>query len=290
MRGHGVHSATESTIELLPAGADTGIVFTTWKNGRSVAFPASHRSITDSYLCTSVSSETGVSIGTVEHLMAAIYGLGLDNVLVRIDGIEVPIMDGSARAFVEAIDAAGIRELDRSRKFIKVLKPITVKHQHRWCELRPHAGFQLDVEIAYKAPVIGRQRRSCEVCPAVFRSELSRARTFGFIEDVEALWPAGRALGSSLENTVVIQNGEVLNRGGLRFPNEFVRHKMLDAVGDLALAGGRLLCAYRAYCGGHTLNSAVLQKLFADDTAWTLTESNNDQDADSPAMAGATGA
>ena len=202
------------------------------------------------------------------------YGLGIDNLIIAIEGREVPIMDGSASAFVDAIDAAGIRQLDCPRKFIKVLKPISVREQHRWCELRPHSGFSLDVEIAFKAPIIGRQRQSFEVCPQVFRTELSRARTFGFVEDVEALWPAGRALGSDLANTIVIENGEVLNPGGLRYPNEFVRHKMLDAVGDLALAGGRLLCSYHSHCGGHALNSAVLRKLFADASAWTWIESN----------------
>ena len=268
VRGRGVHSATDSAVELLPARPDTGIVFAIRKNGKLIEIPACHRTVSDSFLSTTVSNREGVSISTVEHLLAAVYGLGIDNLLVAVDGVEVPIMDGSAGAFVDAIDSVGIRQLDRPRRFIKVLKPVSVREQDRWCELRPHTGFKLDVEIAFAAPVIGRQRRSLEICPKVFRSELSRARTFGFMEDVATLRPAGRALGSNLANTIVIQDGKILNRGGLRYPNEFVRHKMLDAVGDLALAGARLLCSYHAHRAGHAMNAVVLQKLFADETAW----------------------
>ncbi|MGI9423190.1 MAG: UDP-3-O-acyl-N-acetylglucosamine deacetylase [Hyphomicrobiaceae bacterium] len=282
LHGKGVHSATASTITLLPAAADVGVVFQVEKNGSLIEVPASYRSVTDNFLCTTLSSVGGTSIATVEHLLAAIYGLGIDNILIKIDGVEIPAMDGSAFAFVEAIDFVGIRELGRPRRFIKVLKPIFVQEKHRRCELRPYAGLSLDVEIDFQAPIIGHQRQSFEVCPKVFRTELARARTFGFLEDVHALWPAGRALGSSLGNTVVIRSGEVLNQGGLRYPDEFVRHKMLDVIGDLALVGAPLLCAYRSYCGGHKLNGAVVNELFADDDAWTCIEFRKERDTHSP--------
>jgi UDP-3-O-[3-hydroxymyristoyl] N-acetylglucosamine deacetylase len=181
-------------------------------------------------------------------------------------------MDGSSAPFVAAIEDVGIRELTEPRKYLKVLKPVRVENGDCWGELTPHSGFHLDVEIEFSTPLIGRQRLSYEMTPAVFRNELSRARTFGFMHDVEKLWKAGLALGASLENTVAIGEDRVLNAGGLRYPQEFVRHKMLDAVGDLALAGYPLLGAYRSVRGGHRLNASVLQALLADEAAWTIVQ------------------
>jgi UDP-3-O-[3-hydroxymyristoyl] N-acetylglucosamine deacetylase len=179
-------------------------------------------------------------------------------------------MDGSSAAFVDAIDECGVRDLGDTRKYIKVLKPIRVEEGDCWGEIAPHTGFKLDVEIDFDTPVIGRQRLALEMGPDVFRRELSRARTFGFMRDVEKLWKAGLALGASLDNTVAIGDDKVMNREGLRYPQEFVRHKMLDAVGDLALAGMPLLASYRSVRGGHRLNAHVLKALFADATAWTV--------------------
>jgi UDP-3-O-[3-hydroxymyristoyl] N-acetylglucosamine deacetylase len=174
--------------------------------------------------------------------------------------------------FVEAIDRVGIRELSEPRKFIKVLKPVRVEENGCWGELVPHTGFSLDVEIDFPTPLIGRQRLNYEMSPGVFRHELSRARTFGFMSDVEKLWKAGLALGADLTNTVAIGEDKIMNREGLRYPQEFVRHKMLDAVGDLSLAGAPLLGAYRSYKGGHRLNAMVLQELFADAANWSMVQ------------------
>ena len=191
-------------------------------------------------------------------------------------------MDGSSAVFVEAIDRAGIRELSEPRKFIKVLKPVRVEEGNCWGELVPHAGFRLDVEIDFPTPLIGRQRLAFEMSPGVFRHELSRARTFGFMSDVEKLWKMGLALGADLTNTVAIGEDKIMNREGLRYPQEFVRHKMLDAVGDLSLAGSPLLGAYRSYKGGHRLNSLVLQALFADEANWTMVHAPRTRSARSP--------
>ncbi len=273
LTGTGVHSGAPVSVILHPADADTGLRFLVVKRGRVVAeIPAGVKHVKNLTLCTVLGDEAGATIGTVEHLLAALRGLCVDNCYIEIDSKEVPIMDGSSTAFVDAIDEAGIRELSAPRKFIKVLKPVRVQDGDCWGEIAPHPGFHLDVEINFTSPLIGRQRLAFEMSPGVFRHELSRARTFGFMSDVERLWKAGLALGANLNNTIAIGEDRIMNREGLRYPQEFVRHKMLDAVGDLALAGHPLLCAFRSVRGGHRLNAAVLQALFADANAWTLVQ------------------
>lgn len=271
--GKGVHSGAPVNLVLHPAEADTGLRFLVTKRGRIIAdIAADVRNVKNLTLCTVIGDDAGVSIGTVEHLLAALRGLGVDNCLIEVDSKEVPIMDGSAAVFVAAIDDAGIRELSEPRRYIKVLKTIRVEEGDCWGELAPHAGFQLDLEINFDTPLIGRQRMATEMSPGVFRNEIARARTFGFMRDVEKLWKAGLALGATLDNTVAIGDDRILNREGLRYPQEFVRHKILDAVGDLALAGHQLLGAYKSVRGGHRLNAHVLKALFADATAWTLVQ------------------
>ena len=273
LTGTGVHSGAPVSVILHPAEAETGLRFIVTKRGRVVAdIPANVSQVKNLTLCTVIGDDTGVTIGTVEHLLAALRGLSIDNCYIEIDSKEVPIMDGSSAAFVEAIDEVGIRELSAPRRFIKVLKPIRVQEGDCWGELVPHSGFHLDVEIDFETPLIGRQRLAFEMSPGVFRNELSRARTFGFMRDVERLWKAGLALGANLDNTVAIGDDKIINREGLRYNQEFVRHKMLDAVGDLALAGHPLLGAYRSVRGGHRLNAMVLQALFADADAWTIAQ------------------
>lgn len=271
LTGTGVHSGSPVSIVLHPADADTGIRFLVMKGDEIKAdIPADVNAVSNVTLCTVLSDDNGASVATVEHLLAALRGLCVDNVYVEIDSGEVPIMDGSSVAFVEAIDEVGIRELNRPRKFIKVLKPIRVDEGDCWGELAPHSGFHLDVEIDFDTPLIGRQRMSVEMSPGVFRSEISRARTFGFMRDVEQLWAAGLALGASLDNSIALGEDRIINPEGLRFDNEFVRHKTLDAVGDLALAGAPLLASFKSVRGGHRLNSLVVKALLADKDAWTM--------------------
>jgi UDP-3-O-[3-hydroxymyristoyl] N-acetylglucosamine deacetylase len=271
LSGTGVHSGAPVGLVLHPAEANVGYRFLVSKRGRIIAeIPADVRAIKNLTLCTVLGDDSGVTVGTVEHLLAALRGLSIDNCRIEIDSREVPIMDGSAAAFVAAIDQAGVRELPAPRKYIKVLKPIRVEDSDCWGELVPHSSFSLDVEIDFPTTLIGRQRMSLEVSPGVFRNELSRARTFGFMRDVERLWKAGLALGASLDNTIALAEDRVMNVEGLRYPQEFVRHKMLDAVGDMALAGAPLLGAYKSVRGGHRLNAHVLQALFADAEAWTV--------------------
>ena len=270
LTGTGVHSGAPVSIVLHPAEKDTGYRFVV-SRGSDVSgeIAADVRAVTNTQLCTVLSGRDGVSVATVEHLLAALRGLSIDNCYIEIDAHEVPIMDGSSMAFVEAIDEVGVMELGAPRKFIKVLNPIRVEENGCIGELTPYMGFHIDVEISFDSPLIGRQRMKVDINPGTFRSEIARARTFGFMRDVEKLWAAGRALGASLENTVAIGDDRIINPEGLRFPDEFVRHKVLDAVGDLALAGAPILGAYRSVRGGHRLNAAVLQAMLADEDAWT---------------------
>lgn len=273
LTGTGVHSGAPVSVTLCPADSNTGIRFLLC-NGHAdgIEIVADQRAVSGVTLCTVLGNGNGASVATVEHLLAALRGLGVDNALIEIDSSEVPIMDGSAVGFVEAIDEVGLAELDAPRRYLKVLKRVSVEDAGAYGELLPHNGFHLDIEIDFDTPLIGTQRIEIDLNPGSFRRELSRARTFGFMKDVERLWAAGLALGASLDNTVAIGDDRVINREGLRFPDEFVRHKALDAVGDLALAGAPILGAFRSHRGGHRLNALVLKALFADADAWTMIE------------------
>jgi UDP-3-O-[3-hydroxymyristoyl] N-acetylglucosamine deacetylase len=273
--GIGVHSGSPATVTLHPAEADTGIIF--WRSGlaarRHREIPADFRSVTATEFATVLGDKHGPAVSTTEHVLAALNGLGIDNAIVEVDGPEVPIMDGSAAPFVDAIDHAGIATMSERRRYIRVLKPVRVNADGCYGELRPHNhGLRVETEIEFNHAMIGQQKFAVDVDPNLFRRELARARTFGFMRDVTKLWSAGYALGASFENTVVIAEDRILNSEGLRFPDEFVRHKAVDAVGDLALAGAPLLGAYRSVRGGHKLNHAVVTALMSDPTAWTYSE------------------
>lgn len=273
IEGTGVHSGAPASVVLHPAPADTGLKFLVTKRGRVVSeIPASFKAVKNLTLCTVIGDDRGVTVGTVEHLLSALRGLSIDNCFIEIDSREVPIMDGSAAHFVDALDRAGVKELSAPRKFYRVLKPIQVRDGEAFGEIAPHSSFHLDVEIDFPCAVIGRQRMSLDLNPGNYRNEVARARTFGFMRDVERLWKSGLALGASLENTVAVGEDRIINPEGLRFPQEFVRHKMLDAIGDLSLAGLPLLGAFRSVRGGHRLNAMVLQALFADADAFALVE------------------
>ena len=273
--GIGVHSGLPATLTILPTDADTGIVFVrcgvAGQPDREVR--ANFRAVTATEFQTVLGDATGPLCSTAEHVLAALSGLGIDNAIIEIDGPEVPIMDGSAAPFVEAIDRVGVVTLPVPRRFIQILKPIRVVKAEAYGELRPNMqGFRIELDINFDHPLIGRQGVAYDIDPATFRRELSRARTFGFMRDVAKLWSAGYALGASFENTLVINESRLLNPEGLRYADEFARHKALDALGDLALAGAPLLGTYRSVCGGHKLNHAVLSALMADTSAWILVD------------------
>jgi UDP-3-O-[3-hydroxymyristoyl] N-acetylglucosamine deacetylase len=273
--GIGVHSGLPVTLTLHPADDDAGIVFQRIATDGSIEreIRADVRAVTATEFATVLGDAEGPLCSTAEHLLAALRGLYVDNVVVEIDGPEVPIMDGSAAAFVDAIDQAGLTARALPRRYIEVIKPVSVSKDGAYGELRPYQhGFRVEAEIDFDHPLIGQQALSLDIEPDTFRHEIARARTFGFMRDVSKLWGAGYALGASFENTLVVSEDRVLNPEGLRFADEFVRHKVLDAIGDLALAGQPLLAAYKTVCGGHKLNHAVLSALMADRTAWRVVE------------------
>jgi len=273
--GIGVHSGLPATLTILPADANTGIIFVRLGQGGQPdrEIRANVRAVTATEFATVLGDANGPLCSTAEHVLAALCGLGVDNAIIELDGPEVPIMDGSAAPFVAAIDQAGLVTLSAPRRYLKVLKPVRVATEDAYGELRPHShGFRVEVDIEFDHPLIGLQSLALDVEPETFRRELARARTFGFMRDVAKLWNAGYALGASFENTLVVTESRVLNPEGLRFADEFARHKALDAIGDLALSGAPLLAAYRSIRGGHKLNHAVLSALMADPSAWKLVE------------------
>lgn len=274
LSGVGVHSGKPVTIHFIPADPDTGAVFSRVdETGKSTEIRALFSEVGNTDLCTVLGDITGAYVATVEHLMAGVTFAGLDNVLIEIDGNEVPILDGSAAPFVEAIEQAGLQTLQVRRRYIRILKPVRIENGASWAEFRPHDRTRFEIEIDFETPAIGRQFFALDVTPDSFRTEVSRARTFGFMKDVERLWAAGYALGSSLENSVVIgEDHRVVNMEGLRYPNEFVRHKMLDAMGDLSLAGARFIGCFRSYRGGHKLNANALKALLSDRSAYEIVE------------------
>ncbi|RVN37549.1 UDP-3-O-acyl-N-acetylglucosamine deacetylase [Sinorhizobium meliloti] len=274
LKGIGVHSGAEVEITFQPADADVGIVFQrVLAGGRLSEFRAVSSQVGNTDLCTVLGLSPATSIATIEHVMAAVYALGLDNLLIEVHGAEMPIMDGSSAPFIEAIEQAGIHSLAEKRRYIRILKPVRIESGASWSEFTPYDGMRFEVEIDFDCPLIGRQAWKGDMTPSVFKRELSRARTFGFMRDVERLWAGGFALGSSLENSVVISDDNtVINVEGLRYTDEFVRHKTLDAVGDLSLAGAPFLGCYRSYRGGHRMNANALKALLSDPTAYEVVE------------------
>jgi len=273
--GVGVHSGLPVTLTIHPADAGTGLRFIRTRidgcGQREIA--ADPGAVTATEFATVLGDATGPLVSTAEHVLAALAGLGVDNAVVEIYGPEAPIMDGSAAPFVAAIDLVGLHTFSQSRRYIKVLKPVQVAIGDAFGEILPNPrGFRVEAEVNFDHTLIGRQFLAIDVKPDTFRREIARARTFGFMRDVTTLWNSGYALGASLENTLVVTENRILNPEGTRFPDEFVRHKALDAIGDLALAGGPLLATYRSVRGGHKLNHAVLCALMSDANAWIRTD------------------
>ena len=269
--GVGVHTGVRATLTLAPAPADTGFVFIrTDVLPRESRISALGSNVTATQLGTSIANEFGHSVATIEHVLSALTGMGVDNAFIEIDGPEVPILDGSAEPFIELIQTVGLASQDAPRNFIEILEPIEVKDGAKVARLEPSEGFTLDVSIDFDSEAIGLQRAVFDGTKNGFVRDIAPARTFGFLHQVEALRAMGLSRGGSLDNAVVIDGDKIMNEGGLRFDDEFVRHKALDAVGDLALAGYPILGKYVASQSGHAMNVALVKALMANQKAYRV--------------------
>jgi len=272
-RGVGLHGGQPVVLTVAPAVAETGIVFRRTDAGPAARpIPARYDFVTDTHLCTRLSNGDGLAIGTVEHLMAALAGCGISDARIALDGPEVPIMDGSAVAFVREFLHVGIRDLGVPWQAIRVLEPVSVRMEGKLAELAPAPRFEMEFSVSFADPAIGHQSKHLVLTGGAVVSELSDSRTFGCLADVEMLRRMGLGRGGGLENAVIVDNGRILNPGGLRHPDEFVRHKMLDAVGDLALAGAPVIGCYTGIKAGHEMSNLLLRKLFSCPEAWTWCE------------------
>ncbi len=269
--GVGVHTGAHVRVAVRPAAVDAGVTFVrTDLKDIDNTIRVSAEAVGQTRLGTVINNAAGASVSTIEHLMAAFCALGIDNVVVELDGPEVPILDGSAEVFIQFLDRAGRRRQEASRRFIEVLEPIEVVEGDKRAVLLPSDRFEVAFEIAFDSAPIGRQRVDLEITEESFREELADCRTFGFLKDVEALRAAGLARGASMENAVVLDGDRVLNPEGLRRPDEFVRHKALDAVGDLYVAGLPLLARFEGLYAGHGLNNLLVRELMARPQSWRV--------------------
>lgn len=270
--GVGVHSGKPATLTIRPAAEGTGVVFVRADvTDRDADIPALATRVTTTELGTNMTNDAGVSVATVEHFLAACAGLGVDNVRAELDGPELPILDGSSKPFVDLLERAGLRRQTAPRRMLKILKPVEVRQGVKFARLSPGEGFTMQIAIDFPTRAIGRQAISFTMAPGAFAREIAWARTFGFAHQAEQLHAMGKGLGASMDNTVVIENDAVINPGGLQVPDEFVRHKLLDVIGDLFLAGATIEGLYEAEQPGHALNNQLLRAVFADASsfAWT---------------------
>lgn len=285
--GVGLHSGAKVTMVLRPAAPDTGIVFRRVDLDPVVDLPANALMVGDTRMCSCLEREVGsvrAKVGTIEHLMSAFAGLGIDNAFVDLDAAEVPILDGSASPFVFLIQSAGIEEQSAAKKFIRIKRPIEVREADRsgdkWARFEPYSGFRLTFSILFNHPAIDRtgQEVTIDFAEHSYVREVARARTFGFMQEVEWLRENGLALGGGLDNAVVLDEYRVLNGEGLRYGDEFVKHKVLDAIGDLYLLGHPLLASFTAHKSGHALNNALARELLAQPEAWEYVSFENEAD------------
>ncbi len=270
--GVGLHSGDKVLLTLRPAPINTGIVFRRTDLNPVVEIPASFEHVSDTMLCTSLQHQ-GAKVATVEHLLSALAGLGIDNAYIDINAAEIPIMDGSAAPFVFLIQSAGIREQSAAKRFIRILEPIRVEEQGKYVQFLPYNGYKISFTIDFDHPVFNDkpQQAVFDFSSTSYVKEVCRARTFGFLSDYEKLRESDLAKGGSLDNAVVVDNYRVLNEDGLRFEDEFVKHKVLDAIGDLYLLGSGLIGAFEGFKSGHELNNKLLRKLMAQQEAWEYT-------------------
>ena len=280
--GVGLHTGRKVVMTLRPAQPESGIVFRRVDLPYPVDIRADARAVTDTRLCSAIEGG-GAKVATVEHLMSALAGLGIDNLYVDLTGPEVPILDGSASPFVYLLQSAGIQEQRAPKRFFRIRRPVEVRDGDKWARFEPYDGFRVAFSIVFDHPVFERSGQSVEFdfADTSYTKEIARARTFGFVQEVEALRGAGLALGGSLDNAIVLDEYRVLNADGLRYGDEFVKHKVLDAIGDLYLVGHPLLGAFSAHKSGHALNNQLLRTTLADTESWELV--SFDKAAEAPA-------
>ena len=278
--GVGLHTGEKVYLTLRPAGVDTGIVFRRVDLPQPVDIHARAKAVNDTRLSTCL-EEGGARVATVEHLMSALSGLGIDNAIVELTSPELPIMDGSAGTFIFLLQSAGIIEQEAAKKFIRIKKMIEVKDGDKWVRFEPYNGYRLDFTIDFAHPVFAstKQQVTVDLGKQSYVKEVGRARTFGFMQEVEYMRAQGLALGGNLDNAIVMDEYRVINPDGLRFEDEFVKHKVLDAIGDLYLLGYPLIGAFSGHKSGHALNNALCRALLADEQAWEFVTFDNKEEA-----------
>ncbi len=277
--GVGLHTGEKVFLTLRPAPVNTGVVFRRVDHNPVIEIPARAENVGDTRLSTTLKSD-GVQVSTVEHLMSALAGLGIDNVYIDLTASEVPIMDGSAAPFVFLIQSAGIQMQSSPKRFIRITRPVEIKEEGKWVRFQPYDGFRVSFTIDFNHPIFSHSVQSATVdfSTTSFVKEVSRARTFGFMQDVETLREVGLALGGGLDNAIVMDDYHILNDDGLRYNDEFVKHKVLDAIGDLYLLGAPLIGEFSAYKSGHSLNNQLLRSLLAQPDAWEQIDSDETTD------------
>ncbi|TCN79700.1 UDP-3-O-acyl-N-acetylglucosamine deacetylase [Shewanella fodinae] len=280
--GVGLHSGKKVTLTLRPAPVNTGILLVRTDLQPNVTIPAKAEMVRETTMCTAVVNDEGVRIATIEHLFAALAGLGIDNAVIEVNAPEIPVMDGSASPFVFLLQSAGIKQQSVAKKYLRIKQTVRVEDGDKWAELRPYKGFKVDFEIDFAHPEIARsqQHMVMDFSSSAFIKDISRARTFGFMRDVEYLRANNLGLGASMENAVVLDEYRVLNPDGLRYEDEFVKHKILDAFGDLYVAGHAIVGEFRAFKTGHALNNRLVRALLANQEAWEVV--SFDKEADAP--------
>ena len=267
--GIGLHTGEYSNVTVSPSLEDSGIVFIRTDKDKDNNINALWSNVTSTRLCTTIANSSGTSVSTIEHLMSALSGMHIDNVIIKINGPEVPIMDGSAEPFVRLIESVGIKNQKKYRKCIRVLKDVVVESGDSYAYLKPNLQFSIDFEIDFPSSVIDKQSCQIQMINGNYKEDVSKARTFGFEDEVENLRNKGFALGGSLSNAVVVSKDKILNKEGLRYEDEFVRHKILDSIGDLYLAGAPVIGYFKGMKSGHSLNNELLKKLLSDQANWT---------------------
>ncbi len=286
--GLGVHGGQKVELTLKPAPADSGIVFTRTDLPEPVRIPVAVHTVCDTRMATTISpgGDPGApKVQTIEHLLSAIAGLGLDNVAIDISGEEVPILDGSAASFVYLLQSAGVVQQDAPKRFLRVTKPVEVREGEgptlKWARLEPYHGYCLNFEIEFNHPALDAtgQQVAFDFSEGQYKRDIARARTFGFSRDVDMMRARGLGLGGSMDNVIVVDDSRVLNAGGLRYDDEFVKHKILDAIGDMMVAGHPLLARYTAFKGGHALNNRLLRQLLSDRSAYEIVSFERDEEA-----------